>query len=115
VIRLVKLAPEEYESAFILKPSDLPEDIVEVTVEKVYYRELPITGSSLMCKFKEYEKELPLNKTNKKALVSILESDETDDWLGRKVKLVITPNIRNPRTGQMVESIRVGALKRKLD
>ena len=54
--------------------------------------------------FRKHEKGLVLNKTNARMLVDNFNSTETDDWLGRKVKLFRT--MTSSPTG-MVPCIRV--------
>ena len=107
---LTKLSKTEYEST-LLKAGDLEEDIVIVTIENEGMENLPQTGPTRCVRFKEYEKSLPLNKTNTKALVDLL-GDETDDWIGKKVKLVKSM-AQNPDTGKMQNVIRIGEITQK--
>lgn len=92
-------------SSTYLKAKDLEEITADVTVESVDEEDLPQTGLSIVVKFAEFENKLPLNATNRNALIDLL-GDETDAWKGRVVVLVKVPT-KNPQTGASVEGIRV--------
>lgn len=55
--------------------------------------------------FKEIKKGLALNKTNGKMLCHILQSDEMDEWIGRKVALYVKDDVEYQ--GEIVSAIRV--------
>lgn len=107
---MVKLGKDEYEAKALLKPYSkaknptgvknntiaIIEDCTEITLAQ--------TGKTRMLKFKEYEKALPLNKTNKAALVKLF-GDDTDDWIDKEVKLIIVM-ANNPKGGEAA-SIRI--------
>jgi len=57
--------------------------------------------------FKEHEEGLTLNKGNVKSQVDLF-GDETDKWIGEKVKLIVIL-AHNPNTGTEVKAIRVKA------
>ena len=44
-------------------------------------------GAKIILHFEETDKGLVLNKTNANTLIDLFKSDDTDDWIGRKVKL----------------------------
>ena len=57
--------------------------------------------------FRELEKGLVLNVTNGEAIADITGSDDSEDWIGRKVILYSEPNIQF--AGRRVGGIRVRA------
>lgn len=59
--------------------------------------------------FKETEKPLVVNSTNGQILAAIFGSDESDDWIGKKIVLYNDPNITFQ--GKLVGGIRVRAPK----
>jgi hypothetical protein len=61
--------------------------------------------------FAESDKLLPLNMTNIQLLERIFESDNTDDWLNKRVVLYTDPNVSYG--GKIVGGIRVRAPKKK--
>ena len=110
VIEMPKLTPDEYAlGTALLKAVDLPKYANKATIEDVHYVQLSVTGNSLMVKFKEFEKELPLNKTNVNALVKLL-GDVTEDWIGKVVMLLKVPT-KNPQSGAQVEGVRIGRVE----
>src|SRR5208282_4937445 len=55
--------------------------------------------------FQEFDKGLALNSTNIKRCAKALLSDETEEWLGKKIKLYFDENVEFG--GQMVGGIRI--------
>ena len=79
----------------------------EFHIERVTNEELENMGKTDIKPtlwFRNHEKGLVLNKTNARMLVDNFNSDETDDWLGRKIFLFRT--MTSSPTG-MVACIRV--------
>lgn len=80
---------------------------LELIIERVSEEELENMGQTDVkpCLwFRGIDKGLVLNKTNARMLIDNFGSDETNDWLGRKVKLFRT--MTSSPTG-MVPCIRV--------
>lgn len=86
----------------LLKAADLNKavmvTIADVTVEKIGDDEKPVLH------FKGTNKRLALNKTNAAIIAEVLQSDETDDWIGRKIQLYPT---KTEYQGKRVPCIRV--------
>lgn len=68
--------------------------IAGVTMEKVHDKQTNQKVDKLVVAFVGPKKRLILNKTNAMALAHICDSDETDDWKGKRVALRagIAPN-----------------------
>lgn len=60
--------------------------------------------------FEELDKPLVLNKTNLKRLVKACGSEESDDWIGKKVKLYFDEEVEFG--GEQVGGIRITAAKK---
>lgn len=58
-------------------------------------------------KFEEHEESFTLNKGNTKTQVELF-GDNTDEWIGQKVKLIIV-QAHNPNSGGDVPAIRIKA------
>ena len=101
-----KIEAKFYTGANLLKAIDLEGLKQEATIVSMRKEVLQETGETWLVKFKEYEKELPLNKTNMKALVERF-SDEVDKITGNTVLLVkvLAPN--PSKGGKETESIRI--------
>ena len=89
-----------------MKASDLPEDsTVTVTIEKIEMQEI---GKEKQRKpvitFEEMDKAFVCNKTNANSIAKITGSRDTDQWIGKQIKLFRT---EVEFAGEMVESIRV--------
>jgi len=89
-----------------MKASDLPEDVaVAYTIEKITMADI---GKEKQRKpvitFEESEKEFVCNKTNANSIAKVLGSRDTDEWIGKQIKLFRT---EVEFGGEMVESIRV--------
>jgi hypothetical protein len=87
-----------------LKAADLAGRSPVVTIAKVT-RETFDDGARLVLAFAEGSKLLALNKTNANANAR-LHGDETDLWLGRKIRLTVLPV---DYRGSQVPAIRVAA------
>ncbi len=61
--------------------------IAGVTMEQVHDRQTNQKVDKLVVAFVGPKKRLILNKTNAMALAHICDSDETDDWRGKRVAL----------------------------
>ena len=59
--------------------------------------------------FHEFEKPMVLNSTNIQLLVKILDTDETDEWIGRKIVVYNDQNVSF--AGKITGGIRVRAPK----
>lgn len=104
---MVKIPESKYKSMF-LKASDLTDDITAVEVQRYGLVDTPISDDPQDVIFLiGYERPLNLNKTNMASLIDIL-GDETDAWIGKKIRLVKSM-ANNPQTGSQVETIRIKA------
>lgn len=65
------------------------------------------TEDKLILQFAELDQVLPLNKVNLKLLVRIMESKNTDEWIGEKITLYHDPNVMYK--GDLVGGLRVRA------
>jgi len=94
-------------SGSYLKASDLDGDEIK-TIDSVSTVSLKDNQGQETHKpvlhFKGQDLGLVLNKTNAKAIARALGSDETDDWLGRKITLYTT---EVEFRGDWVDAIRV--------
>ncbi len=61
--------------------------------------------------FEEYEKGLVLNSTNIQLAEKVLDSDDTEDWIGKQIVLYEDPNVSYG--GKLVGGIRIRAVRRK--
>jgi hypothetical protein len=68
---------------------DLEDGGLIVTIKDAEIKDFD-NGTKIILKFKETDKDLILNKTNADTLTKMFESDDTDDWNGRKIKLYAT-------------------------
>lgn len=84
---------DKYTKSRWLKGSDLPDgEIVEVTIEKAYEFTFEQTGDTKpIVSFLELDQELPLNKSQTIALVSLFGPD-TDAWIGQRIKMMAVPS-----------------------
>lgn len=97
-----------------LKTQDIPEpvlvtikdiDMVNVAKEGERKDERPVVS------FKEYDKPMVFNATNLKRAAKALGSDETDDWIGKKLVLYTDEDVEY--AGEIVGGLRVRAVKKK--
>lgn len=90
-----------------MKASDLPEDgsTVTFTIEKIEMQEI---GKEKQRKpvitFEELDKAFVCNKTNANSIAKLTASRDTDQWIGKQIRLYRT---EVEFGGEMVESIRV--------
>lgn len=59
--------------------------------------------------FRELEKPLVLNSTNIQLCAQICKSEDTDEWIGKRVVLYTDPNVSY--AGKLIGGIRVRAPK----
>jgi hypothetical protein len=91
-----------------LKQSDVDGDVT-VTVQKVGQKNVARDGDEpemkWMVKFEEFTKPMVLNSTNIKRLAKSCESEDTDDWTGKKAILYVDPDIEFG--GNVVGGLRI--------
>lgn len=72
------------------------------TIEQVHQVEFgPNKDLKLTLEFQEVDKHLVLNKTNIDTLVGMFQ-DDTDDWVGKRVTLFVTPTTFEGKTYQAI-------------
>jgi len=90
-----------------LKAEDLKDHgAVNVVIENVSITEMEDGKKKAVLHFKGKEKTLPLNVTNANMLDELLGSDDTDDWIGRRICLYTT---KVDFQGKRVLAIRIKA------
>jgi hypothetical protein len=89
-----------------LRAEDLEGHEALVQIDKVHVHELPDGKRKLALAFVGKAKQLLLNPTNARTIASILGTDETDAWAGRRIRLHVEPVTFQ---GRMVRGIRVKA------
>lgn len=91
-----------------LKQSDVEEE-TEVTIVKVgqinVAREDAEPEMKWAVRFQEFKKPMVLNSTNIQLLAKACESEDTDDWIGKKVVIYSDPNVSFG--GKLVGGLRV--------
>lgn len=91
-----------------LKQSDVDGE-VEVTIVKVgqlnVAREDAEPEMKWAARFQEFKKPMVLNSTNLQLLAKACESEESDDWIGKKVVIYADPNVSFG--GKLVGGLRV--------
>ncbi len=91
-----------------LKQSDVDGE-VEVTILKVgqlnVAREDAEPEMKWAAKFQEFKKPMVLNSTNLQLLAKACESEESEDWIGKKVVIYADPNVSFG--GKLVGGLRV--------
>ena len=91
-----------------LKQSDVEEE-TEVTIAKVgqlnVAREDQEPEMKWAVRFQELKKPMVLNSTNIQLLAKACESEDTDDWIGKKVVIYADPNVSFG--GKLVGGLRV--------
>lgn len=91
-----------------LKQSDVDSDVV-VTIAGVAKRNVAREGDEpeykWLIKFEEFNKPMVLNSTNIKRLARACESNETDEWKGKKVELYVDPDVEF--AGNVVGGLRI--------
>lgn len=97
-----------------LKTQDVPEPVI-VTIKDVDIANVAKEGERkderLVVTLKEFEKPMVFNATNMKRAAKALGSDETDDWVGKKLVLYTDEDVEY--AGEIVGGLRVRAIKRK--
>lgn len=89
-----------------LKAADIPEEGRVFTIKDVEeedFKQDGITETKVLLYFRECEKGLILNKTNGNTVFDLCGED-TDDWPGKKIKLITGVTTFN---GKTVDCIRV--------
>lgn len=93
-----------------LKGSDVEHDTV-VTITKVGQGNIAKPGDEAelkwMVRFEELSKPMILNSTNIKRLAKACQSEDTDDWVGKKVVVYFDPDIEF--AGNVVGGLRIKA------
>lgn len=93
-----------------LKQSDVEEDTT-VTVEKVGKANVAPKGEEAefkwLVRFSELPKPMVLNSTNIKRLAKACGSDDSDDWIGKKVIVYVDPDVEFG--GNVVGGLRIRA------
>lgn len=93
-----------------LKGSDVEHETV-VTVVKVGQGNIAKPGEEQelkwMVRFEELAKPMILNSTNIKRLAKACQSEDTDDWIGKKVVVYFDPDIEF--AGNVVGGLRIKA------
>lgn len=88
-----------------IKASDLNDQAVTVKIRDVKVEQIGRDKDTKpVLYFEGKTKGLVLNKTNAKKIAQLLESQDTDDWAGRKI--VIYPT-ETEFSGETVECIRI--------
>ena len=81
-----------------------------VTIDRVERQEIKNMDSNAMEKkfvlfFKELEKGMILNKTNMNILYALFNSDESDDWVGKRITLYTKDDIE--MGGEIMSGLRI--------
>lgn len=93
---------EMFGSSF-LKASDIGRARVGVVIEDVTQEHLGEDDKWVLA-FKGKDKKLVLNRTNASIIEEVLHSDDSDDWIGKKIVLYAT---KVDFQGKRVDAIRV--------
>jgi hypothetical protein len=100
----------ELKSSRFLKQSDVGVGVL-VTITSLTQENVAADGAEETLKyclhFEELERPMVLNSTNGQLIAKILGSEESDDWVGKKVVLYADPNISFG--GKITGGIRVRA------
>lgn len=70
-----------------LKAEDLKNKRRHLTISDIEIKRFGDDGDKLVVNFEETDKTFVLNKTNCATLESLLNSDDTDDWIGHRITL----------------------------
>lgn len=96
-----------FESKY-LKADDFPEPAL-VTIHGFKRMNMAKEGEGprykWLCKFKEFDKPMVANKTNLKRMAKIFDSENTDNWIGKRVELFYDENVE--MAGEIVGGLRV--------
>lgn len=97
-----------------LKQSDIGDEDVVATIQKIgkanIARDDDPPEYKWLCRFAEFAKPMVLNATNINALGDACGSDDSDDWIGKKVIVYVDPNVSY--SGKRVGGIRIKAMKK---
>jgi hypothetical protein len=97
------------ESKFMKKEDINPEDGTVVTISELEQQNVAMADAEEDLKwcmsFKEFRKPLVMNATNIQLCTKALGTDETDDWMGRKILLYIDDNVSFG--GKLIGGIRI--------
>ena len=100
----------ELQSTKYLKKEDFPNPVVatisRVTKENVALPNQPKKERGVAY-FTEYEKGMVLNATNLKRAAKALGSDETDEWVGKKIVIYVDEDVEFG--GEIVGGLRLKA------
>lgn len=95
-----------------LKQADIPGEMV-VTIQKVGKANVAREGDEpeykWLVRFDELPKPMVLNSTNIKRLARACQSQESDDWVGKKVLLYVDPDVEF--AGNVVGGLRIKAIQ----
>jgi hypothetical protein len=97
--RMGAMFPSKWLAAADLDDADLTLTIASCSEEQVTPQD-----NKWVLWFEEVEKGMVLNKTNSKMIAALLLSDDTDEWVGRKITLFPT---QVDFQGDQVDAIRV--------
>jgi hypothetical protein len=96
-----------------LKTQDVPEPVI-VTFEDIDIANVAKEGERkderLVVKFREFDKSMVFNATNMKRAAKALGSEETDDWLDKKMVLYVDEEVEY--AGEVVGGLRVRGVKK---
>jgi len=82
---------EAFPSNF-LKASDITDDVMTVTIKDAAVEQMgkgKDAENKLILSFRGMEKKLVCNKTNAATISKVIGSDDTDDWIGQRINLVV--------------------------
>lgn len=101
--KITEMLPSNY-----LKQSDFPEDY-EVTVRKIERKNIAMDGKPAdfkwLAHYDEFEKPMVLNATNIQLMSKACGSDDSDDWIGKKVVVYVDENVSFG--GELVGGLRI--------
>lgn len=106
--RVSEMLPSTY-----LKKEDVPEEtlVTIAAIDKVTIKSEEGSEEKWAMMFQEHEKALVLNSTNIQLCKMACGSDDTDDWIGKKIVLYTDPNVSF--AGKLVGGLRLRAVKQK--
>ena len=106
---------EMIESKF-LKKEDVDPPLL-VTIQRISQENVAMQGADPEMKwamfFEELDKPMVLNSTNLHLCAKACNSDDTDEWLGKKVVLYNDPNVSFG--GKLTGGIRIRAQKKQVE
>jgi hypothetical protein len=104
--RVNEMLPSTY-----LKKEDIPEPqlLTIAAIDQVVIADESGDKTKWAMMFSEHEKALVLNNTNIQLAAMVCGSDNSDDWIGRKIVLYADPNVSF--AGKLVGGLRLRAPK----